>query len=191
MSPVGDPVVLVVVDDHEVATRYRDQLPTDYTVRVATAGEDGPARLDDRVDVVLLDRETPDVSVTDTLSSVRERDLDCRVAIVTPVEPDVDVLELGFDAYITKPVTASTLSETVERLLERSRYDRLLRDYYAAVAEQATLEATASQAAPEESAEYRRLQADIEAMRAELADTMGGVSDDEDFIATIRRLSER
>jgi DNA-binding response OmpR family regulator len=174
-----------------VATRYREQLAADYTVRVATATDEGLAKLDERVDVVLLDRETPDVSETDVLSSIRERDLDCRVAIVTPVEPDVDVLELGFDAYITKPLTASTLSETVERLLERSRYDRLLRDYYAAVAEQATLEATASQAAPEESAEYRRLQADIEAMRAELADTMGGVSDDEDFIATIRRLSER
>lgn len=183
--------MLVVEDDPAVATRYREQLAPDYTVRVATAGDEPLARLDERVDVVLLDRETPEVSGTDVVSRVREGDHDCRVALVTPEEPDLDILELGFDAYITKPVTASSLSETIERLLERSRYDRLLRDYYAAVAEQATLESNTDQAALEECAEYRRLQADIDAMRAELADTLGGVSDDADFIATIRRLRDR
>ena len=191
MSPVGDPVVLVVEDDSEVATRYRQHLAANYTFRVATNAQDGLARLNGRVDVVLVDREATCISGTDVLSCIRDRDLDGRVALVTAEEPDVDVLDRGFDAYIKKPMTASGLTGTVERLLERSKYERLLQDYYAAVAEQATLESSTRGAALEASADYRRLQNDIEAIRAELAGTMDGVATDADFITTIRRLSER
>ena len=191
MSPVGDPVVLVVEDDSEVATRYRQHLAANYTVRVATNAQDGLARLNGRVDVVLVDREATCISGTDVLSCIRDRDLDGRVALVTAEEPDVDVLDRGFDAYIKKPMTASGLTGTVERLLERSKYERLLQDYYAAVAEQATLESSTSGAALEASADYRRLQEEIEAIQAELASTMDGVATDADFITTIRRLSER
>ena len=40
--------------------------------------------------------------------------------MLTGVEPDADVVEMGFDECLVKPVEADDLPEVVERLLTRS-----------------------------------------------------------------------
>jgi len=189
MTDAEDPVVLIVEDETDVAETYRLWLD-DYEVRVAADGEAGLSKLDDRVDVVLLDRMMPGLSGDEVLDVIRDRGLDCRVAMVTAVEPDFDILELGFDAYLTKPIKSDQLLDTVENLLERSAYDALLQEYYAMVETRATLESTKSRAELANSEEYDRLRADIESIRDDLEDTLGGVEDDDDFVATIRDLAD-
>ena len=110
--------------------------------------------------------------------------------MVTAVEPDFDILEMGFDAYLSKPIKSDQLEDTVINLLERSEYDSLLQEYYSLVEKQATLEATKSRAELAESEEYDDLKAEIASLREELSETLGGIEDDEDFIATIRGLSD-
>jgi len=190
MTDAEDPVVLIVEDETDVAETYRLWLEHDYEVRVAADGEAGLSKLDERVDVVLLDRMMPGLSGDEVLDVIRDRGLDCRVAMVTAVEPDFDILELGFDAYLTKPIKSDQLLDTVENLLERSAYDALLQEYYAMVETRATLESTKSRAELANSEEYDRLRADIESIRDDLEDTLGGVEDDEDFVATIRDLAD-
>ena len=185
-----DPVVLIVEDEPDVADTYRLWLQDDYDVRLAKDGDEGLALLDEGVDVVLLDRMMPGLSGDEVLERIREEELGCRVAMVTAVEPDFDILEMGFDAYISKPTGSDQLRETVENLLERSEYDTLLQGYYSLVEKQATLEATKSRVELNESDEYDALQAEIESLRGDLADTLGGIEDDEDFIATIRGLGD-
>ncbi|MFB6373664.1 MAG: tetratricopeptide repeat protein, partial [Bradymonadaceae bacterium] len=63
----------------------------------------------------LARRATPDR----VLEEVRERGLDTRVAMVTAVDPDLDILKLDFDEYVTKPLSEEDLQETVEQLLTR------------------------------------------------------------------------
>jgi DNA-binding response OmpR family regulator len=186
----SDPVVLIVEDEPDVAETYRLCLEGSYDVRVAHDGDEGLALLDETVDVVLLDRMMPGLSGDEMLERTREEGIGCRVAMVTAVEPDFDILEMGFDAYLSKPVEGRTLRETVENLLERSEYDSLLQEYYALVEKQATLEATKRRAELEESAEYERLQADIARLREDLSETLGGVEGDADFIATIRGIGD-
>jgi DNA-binding response OmpR family regulator len=186
----SDPVVLVVEDEPDVAETYRLSLEDRYEVRVAHDGEAGLALLDDDVDVVLLDRMMPGLSGDAVLERTREEGVGCRVAMVTAVEPDFDILEMGFDTYLSKPVDGETLRGTVENLLERAAYDRLLREYYALVETRATLEATKHRSELEASDEYDRLKADIRELRADLSETLGGVEDDEDFVATIRALGD-
>jgi DNA-binding response OmpR family regulator len=190
MSDTDEPVVLLVEDEPDVAETYEIWLDTEFTVHVAPTGEEGLELLDEDVDVVLLDRRMPGLSGDEVLERIRERGLDCRVAMVTAVEPDFDILEMGFDAYLTKPVDSETLRTTVRNLLERSTYDALLQQYFSLVETQATLEATKSRAELADSEEYATLQSDIEDLRAELSDTLGDIEDDEDFIATIRGLSD-
>jgi DNA-binding response OmpR family regulator len=186
----GDPVVLIVEDEPDVADTYRLWLETEYHVRMAADGDEGLDLLDDSVDVVLLDRMMPGLSGDEVLSQIREQSLDCRVAMVTAVEPDFDILEMGFDAYLSKPVKSEQLRRTVENLLERSEYDALLQEYYALVEKQATLESTKSRAELDHSDEYGQLRDDIDELRDELGETLGGIEDDDDFITTIRGLSD-
>jgi DNA-binding response OmpR family regulator len=185
-----DPVVLIVEDEPDVAETYRLWLEDSYTVKVAKNGDEGLEKLDDSVDVVLLDRMMPGLSGREVLERIRDDDLECRVAMVTAVEPDFDILEMGFDAYLSKPVKSDQLGETVENLLERSEYDTLLQEYYSLVEKHATLEATKTQPELEDSDEYRRLRSRIDELREELSETLGGIEDDDDFIATIRGLSD-
>ncbi len=189
MSESDRPVVLIVEDEPDVAETYRLWLRDDYEVRMAHDGDEGLELLDESVDVVLLDRMMPGLSGDEVLERIRERDLDCRVAMVTAVEPDFDILEMGFDAYLSKPIRSQQLHDTVENLLDRSEYDALLQEYYSLVEKRATLEATKSNAELAESDEYDALKGEIDELKDDLSGSLGGIEDDEDFIATLRGLS--
>jgi len=191
MSDAQPPVVLIVEDEPDVADTYRLWLADDYDVRVAENGDEGLEELNSDVDVVLLDRMMPGLSGDEVLAHIRDEELDCRVAMVTAVEPDFDILEMGFDAYLSKPIKSDQLEDTVTNLLERSEYDSLLQEYYSLVEKQATLEATKSRAELAESEEYAKLTSRIGDLRGDLSETLGGIEDDEDFIATIRGLSNQ
>ena len=131
----------------------------------------------------------PGLSGDEVLDRIRDRQLDCRVSMVTAVEPDFDILEMGFDAYLSKPIRSEELHETVENLLDRSEYDSLLQNYYSLVEKRATLEATKSNAELAESTEYDELKGEIDELENDLSDSLGGIEDDADFIATLRGLS--
>lgn len=184
------PVVLVVEDEQVVARMYCRILEERYTVLVAN---DGPAALDlvdDRVDVVLLDRMMPGMSGDEVLEAIRERDVDCRVAMVTAVEPDLDIVAMGFDAYVSKPPTRVQLFETVESLLRRGQYSTDLRQYCSAVSKRAALRAT-DDAELTTHPEFASLEAEVEAMRARLTAAEGDLDDDMAFLSAIRRIDER
>ncbi|QSG12849.1 Rec domain [Halapricum desulfuricans] len=188
MSDPDAPVVLIVEDEPDVAETYNLWLQDEYVVRIAQNGDEALDMLDEAVDVVLLDRMMPGLSGDEVLSRIRESGYECRVAMVTAVEPDFDILEMGFDSYLTKPIRSEQLHETVENLLERSEYDGLLQEYYSLVEKQATLEATKSSAELAESDEYNELTERIDDLQDDLSQTLGGIEDDEDFIATLRGL---
>jgi two-component system response regulator AdeR len=189
MSDSEPPVVLIVEDEPDVAETYNLWLQDQYEVRMAGDGSEALELLDDDVDVVLLDRMMPGLSGDEVLERIRDSDSDCRVAMVTAVEPDFDILEMGFDSYLTKPIRSDELHETVSNLLERSEYDDLLQEYYSLVEKQATLEATKSSAELTESEEYTSLTERVDELQSDLSQTLGGVENDEDFIATLRELS--
>jgi DNA-binding response OmpR family regulator len=190
MSDSDPPVVLIVEDEPDVAETYKLWLRKDYEVRMALDGSEGLDLLDDEVDIVLLDRMMPGLSGDEVLDRIRDRELDCRVSMVTAVEPDFDILEMGFDAYLSKPIRSEELHETVQNLLERSEYDSLLQRYYSLVEKRATLEATKSNAELSSSDEYEDLKEQIADLEGDLSGTLGGIEDDDDFIATLRGLGD-
>lgn len=189
--PSSDPVVLIVEDEPDVAETYRLWLEDSYTVETAKSGDDGIQKLDGSVNVVLLDRMMPGLSGAEVLEHIREEGIDCRVAMVTAIEPDFDILEMGFDAYLSKPVKSHQLDETVANLLERSTYDGLLQEYYALVEKLATLEASKNRTELADNEEYEQLKTRLDELREELSDTLGEIDDDEEFVATLRNLDEK
>jgi DNA-binding NtrC family response regulator len=126
MATSDDPTVLAVDDDEKLLETYRMWLDADYDLRLAAGGEEALEKLDDDVQVVLLDRLMPGLSGDEVLERIRESGVDCRVAMVTAVEPDFDVAEMPFDAYVPKALDRETVVRTVERLVARDEYDDVL-----------------------------------------------------------------
>lgn len=159
------PVVLVVEDDPDQAEYYARWLREFYTVRTAYTGEQALESLDESVHVVLLDRELPDMDGEAVLARIRERDLACHVAMVTAVEADVDIVEMGFDEYLRKPVDAYDLKDAVDRLLSLHEYQDTLREHFALISKLTALRASLPEDELESSEEVRELEARLERLR--------------------------
>lgn len=110
------PTVLFVDDEPALADGHAATLEDEYDTQVAYGGRAGLDRLDETVDVVCLDRRMPGMSGEAVLEAIRDAGHDCKVVMLTGVEPDGDVVELGFDDYLVKPIDTDDLRETIERL---------------------------------------------------------------------------
>jgi DNA-binding response OmpR family regulator len=159
---------LIVEDEPDLADLYATWLGTDYRVRTAYGGREALESLDEAVDVILLDRRMPDLSGDEVLEAVRDRGIGCRVAMVTAVEPDFDIIAMGFDDYLVKPVSREELDETVANLLLRSEYDDGIRELFSLASKKALLESEKGPAALENNEEYAELGDRLETLRGNL-----------------------
>jgi len=166
------PTVLIVEDEQHLADLYTDYLDDRYNVRTAYSGEEGLERISENIDVVLLDRRMPVVSGNEVLAEIEERGLPCRVAMVTAVNPDFDIIEMGVDDYLVKPVTREELSEVVERLHQIAAYNEQLQELTTRKLKRNVLQVEKTQTELQASDRYQQLQteiADIEKRVDELA----------------------
>ncbi len=180
-----DPTVLIVDDEVNITELFGVWLEAEYTVRMANSGEEALEELDESVDVVLLDRRMPGLSGDEVLEAIREAGYDCRVAMVTAVDPDFDVIEMGFDDYLTKPIDREGLESAIESLLDRKEYDSAMQEYYALVSKKAALQSSKPASELEASDEYDELVGDIDALEGEVEDVL---QTEEDFESAFRDL---
>jgi DNA-binding response OmpR family regulator len=173
------PRIVVVEDETDLAELYAIYLSDEYDVETATDGESALSIIDEDTDVVLLDRRMPQMTGDEVLGEIRSRGIDCRVAMITAVEPDVDIVEMPFDDYLVKPVTREDLQSLVEVLLRRSDYDSRTQEFFQLASKKAALE-SAPDVTVEEEAEYQELKDRMEKIRAELDEQLAELSD-EDF----------
>lgn len=171
------PRVLVVEDETELAELFAEWLSDDYEVLVATSGEDALDLVGEEIDVVLLDRLMPGISGDEVLEAIQRRNLSVRVAMVTAVEPDFDVLEMGFDDYVVKPLFREDIHQLVRGLLERDAYDQHLSELFAAASKLAALESHKSAEELEGSEEYLRLKAEFERTRERIEELETAMSE--------------
>lgn len=186
----GTETVLVVEDERELADLYAAWLTDEYDVRVAYSGVEALDEMDTDVDVVLLDRLMPEVSGDEVLDEVRSRGHECPIAMVTAVEPDFDILELGFDEYIVKPVRFDDLREVVASLLMRATYDTQLQEYFALVSKRAVLETEKSRHELDSEPAYETLNERIDTLEDELDETTAELTD-RDFEVELRKLGAK
>jgi len=181
----NDATVLVVDDEPDLVSLYAAWLADSYDVRRATGGEEAIATLDDSFDVALLDRRMPGVSGDDVLAEIRDRGIDCRVAMITAVDPDVDILDMAIDDYFVKPVDEHDLRTAVEVLLQRRRYDEKRREFLRFAAKRAAIESADGDHAADP--EYRELLDRMEALRESIDATADELAP-ADYEAAFRNL---
>jgi DNA-binding response OmpR family regulator len=172
------PQVLIVEDETDLADLYAIYLSDLYEVQTANDGETAMELVSEDTDIVLLDRRMPDMTGDEVLAEIRDRGIDCRVAMITAVEPDLDIVEMPFDDYLVKPVTREDLHGLVEVLLRRSGYDSRTQEFFQLASKKAALESTPDVSVDEES-EYQELTDRMEELREDLDQTLSELTDDD------------
>lgn len=175
-----DATVLVAEDEQHLADLYTDYLAGDFEVLTAYGGEGAMEYLDDPdadVDVALLDRRMPDLSGDKVLATINEDSYEIRVAMVTAVNPGFDIIDMGCDEYLIKPVSRDELLETVHRLLKLSEYSDKHQELTSKQLTRNVLQVEKSAPELAENDRYQRLESEIEDIEAQLDD----ISEDLDF----------
>lgn len=167
-----DATVLVVDDEESLLDLYVTFLETEYDVRAATSGEEALQKIDDAVDVVLLDRRMPDMTGDEVLTEIRDRSLTTQVAMLTGVDPDVDIVDMPFDDYKTKPVGRSDLIALIETLLKRATFDEHSQELFSLASKKAALELENK----DHTEEYKQLTDRLQKVREDVDATLDDVS---------------
>ena len=123
--------ILVVEDEVKIARALKDGLEAEhYDVVVAATGEDGFYRLSSETyDLVVLDLMLPGRDGIEILTTLRSRDLETPVLILTAkdeVEDRVLGLDSGADDYLVKPFAFPELLARIRALVRRGRTDQVL-----------------------------------------------------------------
>jgi DNA-binding response OmpR family regulator len=179
--------VLVVDDESEVADVYALRLRDQFETRVAYSGEAALEEMDVDIDIVLLDRRMPDISGDEVLDEIREKGYDCRVIMLTAVDPGLDIVDMPFDDYLCKPVEKANLVEAIEQQLDVMRYDEKLSAYLELTSKIALLESELSPEEAEGNDELRSLQDEAAELRAELDGALDNLDDIESAFSEIHR----
>lgn len=166
-----EPTILIVEDNARLAEKYAEML-AEHDVRVATTGREAFRALDDAADIVVLDRGLPDVSGDDVLDEINRRHPDCGVVIVTATDPDFDILDMGFDDYLIKPVTEAELGRSVDLIFKRTSYEARLQDLFALSTKLSLLEGSKGRSELERTDEYRQLREEHRAIKDRLDRTI-------------------
>jgi DNA-binding response OmpR family regulator len=120
----------------------------------------------------------PDLTGDEVLEEIRARGLETQIAMITAVEPDVDIIEMPFDDYLVKPITKDDLHSLVKILLRRANYDERSQEFFRLASKKAALESSPDVSVESEE-EYQELTARMEELRAELDETLAELSDDD------------
>ena len=184
----ADATVLVVDDESEVADVYALRLRNNYETETAYGGSQALERLDDDIDVVLLDRRMPDVGGDEVLEEIRARDISTRVIMITAVDPDFDIIDMPFDDYLCKPVEKDDLVAAIDQQLAARRYDSRLTEYLEVTSKLALLEGEKTAQTLEESEGVESLERRAEELKDEMDDAL---SEFEDIDTAFKDISRR
>jgi DNA-binding response OmpR family regulator len=181
---------ILVVDNESAYTQlYRRWLADEYDVQVAQTGHAALEAISEQTDIVFLDRHMPNMMGDEVLSRIRDSEYDPRVAMVTGIEPTFEIIEMGFDEYLQKPVTREELRRTAQSLVVRATYNEWLQHHAALVAKRVTLEMTYPRERLKQHEGYRDLRERLEDAGARLEEYHAEI-DPVEFASVYSNLAE-
>ena len=120
----GTAGVLIIDDDTSVQRGLAATLVPEYSVHVASSGEEGLTQFERLVpDLVLLDVMLPQMSGLAVLRRLRRMSAELPVIMMTAyseVQTAVEALKLGASDYLQKPIDSETIRREVMQLVART-----------------------------------------------------------------------
>ncbi|MFB6198764.1 MAG: response regulator [Halobacteriaceae archaeon] len=102
---LGGLTVLIADDDEGLRETVRYWLSEyDIDLLEASEGHETIERIDDTVDVLLLDRRMPGLSGPEVVDRLDDTSFDGQVLVVSAYEPDRFLNEDDVEGYLTKPI---------------------------------------------------------------------------------------
>lgn len=128
------PTVLLVEDSLPQARLFMQYMKGEMIeMRHVETGEDAKAVIAETLpDLVLLDLMLPDMDGQEILQWIHEQKFPTTAVVITghgSVDIAVDVMRLGAEDFLEKPITADRLKTTIRNLLEKSRLQHLVDDF--------------------------------------------------------------
>ena len=128
------PNVLLVEDAAPQAALFQQYLKDEMiNLTLVETGADAKTAITAHPpELVLLDLKLPDMEGQEILHWIKQQAFPTSVIIITghsSVNVAVDVMRIGAEDFLEKPVTASRLQTTVKNLLEKSRLKNLVAEY--------------------------------------------------------------
>ncbi|BAC24684.1 cpxR [Wigglesworthia glossinidia endosymbiont of Glossina brevipalpis] len=116
--------LLLVDDDKELISLLKELLEKEgFEIQVAYNGEQALSKLNDTIDLLLLDIIMPKKNGIDTLKEIRKNKQHLPIIMLTARGSELDKiigLELGADDYISKPFNKRELVARIKAILRRS-----------------------------------------------------------------------
>lgn len=178
----GQPTVLIVEDEVALADLYGQWLD-DYDVEITYTAEEALDRLTATIDIVFVDRCLPRLMGDKILETLQEKDLDCRVVVVSAITPGFDVIDLEFDDYLIKPITKIDLRNAAKQMQRRAQYPEVVQEFYRLAETKTALQVGKPEEELEVSDEYAALEADLESAQDTAKTTFVGLNEEE--VATV------
>lgn len=175
---VDEPRVVMVDDEKKVADAYALRLQDAAEVTVAYNGTDALDAITDGrpPDVVLLDRHMPGLSGDDVLDRIREQEIRTQVIMVTAIDPDLGVVDMPFDDYLSKPVDREDLFVAIDQQCQVLAYD-LLGEYFRLESTRAVVAAEHPAAELDASDRHAELETELERVETRVRDLLPDADD--------------
>ncbi|OKY78069.1 MAG: Rec domain CheY [Candidatus Methanohalarchaeum thermophilum] len=172
--------LMVVEDDPDERELYRQILKDEYDVTKAAGGEEALEEIDSSYDLILLDRKMPDLHGDKVLKKIRNNSRTAQIPVImlTALDANLDIIDMEFDDYINKPVSADDLRDIVKKTLSYTRYNKVLDRYFSLINKKEALVGSLNQSKLEGSDEYQELQEEIEETRRELDQELDKIMED-------------
>ncbi|WP_324757740.1 response regulator [Haloarcula sp. GH36] len=183
--------VMVADDDPDMRECYRLWLGESYDVVTVADGDTALDRLDETVDVLVLDREMPGSNGGTVAREVAAGPFEPAVLMISGVEPDVDLLDIPVDEYLTKPVGRDAVLSAVERVGVVTQFQSELQELFALASRAATLESAVGQAQLDDCGEYARLLSRLREKRSAVDDALDRATNVESWQTTFEATLSR
>jgi DNA-binding response OmpR family regulator len=177
---MGKATILVVDDEKDLTDLYAMWIDEQYDVITAYGGEEALEKMDGSVHIVLLDRRMPDLTGDVVLERIREQGYEARIVMVTAVDPGLDIIELDFDDYLTKPVSRPKLNRVIENMRIQLRRSGALMEHASVSNKMAALQEELDPETLEDSEEYNDLQSKLLQLGDSLTDGLEDQGDEDD-----------
>lgn len=165
--------ILVAEDEDPLQRLYVSWLDAaGANVLTAADGDEAIEKWTTDVDVVLLDRRMPESYGDEVLKTARGNGLHTPVAMVTAVTPDLDVIDMQFDDYLTKPTERDEFINTIENLLELGDIRNTVREFVRAGTTITALQNQHPHSLLDTHAGYQELRQQYRDMQTEIAENI-------------------
>jgi DNA-binding response OmpR family regulator len=185
----GTATILLVEDDAEQREVYQGFLADRYTVEAVPDGETALSVLGEQpaFETILLDRGLPGMDGDAVLEELVDRGTNVPVVVVTGTEPDLDIIEMGMDYYLTKPVSRDQLLRTIERVRRWRTLDDSLQEIARLTMKRTTLETAHGQETLQDDERYVELLEQLARLDHQRLDLLSNF-ESVDFVAAYKRL---